>query len=684
MDLCSTCQSLGIVLNNFVVHAKTNIDERLAAPLCSLGRLSEIRDRSPECSSCKLIFESFRFGPIRQLATTTYVSNIPIYAKWMSPLGPERNKRSRTPSLYVLIWAAWPPLGPVPPKLTIRAVSSLLPAQPHFGRIVKDVFLNFDEIKSWLAHCEHSHSTCNNSAITTKPTEHFYLIDTQDLCIIQPTTLCRYFTLSYVWGAVAQFKLTGDNHESLARQFSLQPEFLSGAIRDAIALTGKLGERYLWIDTLCVVQDSATIRQQTLQDMDRIFAQSLLTIVAGSCSTADDPLLGVSKARTWKPRTGELSPIFKLSAHFDFKDVLQDTKYNQRAWTFQEYQVANRLLVFVPNGLVYFSCKEAVYAEDVVPSKDFDTDLAMLSGAESVRLRPSMSKHWQTYQRAVENYSERVLTKQEDALDAFSGILHTIDKKRSVMGLPVSVFDKALLWQPKQRLQCRQTFSSWSWVGWIGGVHWLRNGNSASQDTHPDLRTWIVWYSSSTVNCNTSAFLLHGPPHLPCPTPTNNARSSLFTANPRTCVPTPTLLPHRLRSSGAQHEGLQFLQFWTFSAQARIRLDPLAIVKNRSLLVENTGNGLRKFHVLNDQDRYCGWVLLDQTWIETIFAQRGATYEFVLLSEVDTDDLESDGNAFNAMIITWTDGIAKRAGLGQIMDRAICNIDVEWKEILLA
>jgi hypothetical protein len=139
--------------------------------------------------------------------------------------------------------------------------------------------------------------------------------------------------LSYVWGGVDQHTLTEDTLEMLKAPNGIQRSHLTTTIRDAIMFTERLGERYLWVDALCIIQDSKAVRQQTLADMDRIYAQSLLTIVAGSCTNAEDHLPGVSVQRTWKQWYRKISPGLTISAHFDFKDLLEDSVYNTRAWT---------------------------------------------------------------------------------------------------------------------------------------------------------------------------------------------------------------------------------------------------------------------------------------------------------------------------------------------------------------
>lgn len=167
----------------------------------------------------------------------------------------------------------------------------------------------------------------------TRPTKHFYMIYVLAECIVVPQEPCRYVALSHVWGGTKQHMLTEDNLEDLRKKGGIRENQVSQTIRDAMIFTRNLGERYLWCDALCIVQDSKAIRQQTLQDMGVIYGQSLITIVAGSCNNADENLPGVSTERHWMQWFQRISPSLTVSAHFDFKDHLEDAKYSRRAWT---------------------------------------------------------------------------------------------------------------------------------------------------------------------------------------------------------------------------------------------------------------------------------------------------------------------------------------------------------------
>ncbi|PVI03415.1 hypothetical protein DM02DRAFT_697933 [Periconia macrospinosa] len=288
-------------------------------------------------------------------------------------------------------------------------------------------------------------------------------------------------------------------------------------------LVEQLGERYLWVDALCIVQDSDAIRTQCIEDMDRIYMNSLLTIVAGTAKNSDSPLLGVTKKRQWLQWCERISPNFALSLHFDFKDFLEYSTYNQRAWKMQEYQLANRLLIFASNEQVYFSCKDAVYSEDVVPGDTLEAEVAMKDGAELIKIQPDKLHLWSNYRRGVETLSSRSMTHERDILNTFRGILRTICPGNSLEGLPVSIFDMALLWQPREHLTRRVGFSSWSWAGWLGKVHRFDdgslddlNGGSETEKVGTLLKEkcWIAWYSSFGKIPRSTTFHMDGPPWL--------------------------------------------------------------------------------------------------------------------------------------------------------------------------
>lgn len=113
-------------------------------------------------------------------------------------------------------------------------------------------------LSCWLNQCLESHTKCCRSAwIQNHHLDTFRVIDVQRRCVIKAPAKCQFLALSYVWGGVKQPLLLRANIEALSTEWALdlvKPR-LPGTIRDAVQLCSQLNERYLWVDSLCLVQD---------------------------------------------------------------------------------------------------------------------------------------------------------------------------------------------------------------------------------------------------------------------------------------------------------------------------------------------------------------------------------------------------------------------------------------------
>jgi hypothetical protein len=89
----------------------------------------------------------------------------------------------------------------------------------------------------------------------------------------------RYICLSHCWGSQRMFKITVDT--LVARTEGIFMEQLSQTFQDAIMITRRLGIKYLWIDSLCILQDSKSYWEVESAKMGQYYASSWLTIGAG-------------------------------------------------------------------------------------------------------------------------------------------------------------------------------------------------------------------------------------------------------------------------------------------------------------------------------------------------------------------------------------------------------------------
>ena len=151
-------------------------------------------------------------------------------------------------------------------------------------------------IRQWIDDCEQNHGpNCNGHWRKLEPhkDQSINLIDVRERCLVQKNMdKSRYFALSYVWGESAIPQTTKANFESRKFRMSLSNS-LPPTIEDAMRLVMSLNERYLWVDSLCIITDNAETKHNDILKMDAIYSHAVASIVALSGRNADSGLPGV-------------------------------------------------------------------------------------------------------------------------------------------------------------------------------------------------------------------------------------------------------------------------------------------------------------------------------------------------------------------------------------------------------
>ncbi|KAF2247538.1 HET-domain-containing protein [Trematosphaeria pertusa] len=365
----------------------------------------------------------------------------------------------------------------------------------------------------WLDVCKDHHPRCQTRV--NAPVNHFRVINLEHYCLEDITggSSVEYAALSYVWG---RFEYPVTTQRTAKKYYStggLRPEnvTLPRSIQDAMVVARQAGLRYLWVDALCILQDSPADLDIQLGHMDKIYKNATLTVVAADGENANSEFKGVLTPRKADQFVAEeVRPNVQILMPLRGSTNLEP--WQTRAWTLQEKMLSNRLLVF-SGGYMMWHCRESVHYEDMtasdaktVPGSDRTVPLlsaglreddlpasaplsySTLNGNVSVTRSPAFEK----YASLVADYTHRRMSYSSDVLRALSGILPTLSKtfaRRSKedhevfrYGLPETLIDVALLWQPvgplKRRRHCTKPtctepyMPSWSWAGWEGDVEY--------------------------------------------------------------------------------------------------------------------------------------------------------------------------------------------------------------------
>jgi hypothetical protein len=149
----------------------------------------------------------------------------------------------------------------------------------------------------WILGCENEHGIrCNATEHqSATPVTELKFIDVVHHCIVDAPPKVRYFALSYMWGGVAQMLLTTENGADLSSPGSLQKPWgmIPAVIQDAIHFVAALQERYLWVDSLCIVQDDVKVKHHQILQMGAIYNGAVASLVGAVGINANSGLAGV-------------------------------------------------------------------------------------------------------------------------------------------------------------------------------------------------------------------------------------------------------------------------------------------------------------------------------------------------------------------------------------------------------
>lgn len=298
----------------------------------------------------------------------------------------------------------------------------------------------------------------------------------------------RYVALSYCWGKSNTFITTLSTITDRTRGFTLSD--LPLTLRDAVEIAHDLGLRYIWIDALCIVQDSREDWLREAAGMASVYTNAWITIVAASARDSEEGFVALSEQLS-SPlqlpvdiRPDENTSI-KRNVVLETEMPLQDEPLFSRAWPLQEWELSPRRLVF-RHFRVDFDCKKSPQRQLMVADGiNYAAPCSLLLGTFLGQWHDSADRVWHGL---VHNYSTRDLKKAEDKLPAMEGLAQRF---REIAGVPCGRYlaglweanlPQELAWsqQPGDRkdVDVRKeetlTAPSWSWASREGGI-WFDN-----------------------------------------------------------------------------------------------------------------------------------------------------------------------------------------------------------------
>jgi hypothetical protein len=352
------------------------------------------------------------------------------------------------------------------------------------GRAIKPAEERFDLLQNWISNCSNHHSLCKVTA-GKLPTR---VIDVGEADIQEPSLKVtngesgHYIALSHCWGSNPLIRTTKDTFTQHQRQLPMSK--LPKTFHDAVVITRKLKIRYIWIDSLCIIQDDVEDWEEQAAVMGDIYTQSYLTIAAtGSKDSAGGcflPRLTGHHVRV-KCSLGDNQTgyVFIREKPKGF-DELDKSILNTRAWVAQERLLSPRTIHCDVDQLLW-ECRECRLTEDAVPVEASITQRLIWDGRLHLqypykRNGTSDGKFVWDWYHLVENYTKRNLTYEDDKLPAISGLASIMERRvgdEYFAGLWKSHLVIGLLWYREKDWLVRPAkyrAPSWSWAAFDGHI----------------------------------------------------------------------------------------------------------------------------------------------------------------------------------------------------------------------
>ncbi|KAH8649482.1 heterokaryon incompatibility protein-domain-containing protein [Tricladium varicosporioides] len=352
--------------------------------------------------------------------------------------------------------------------------------------------------RNWLRDCLENHINCPKPTATYFPSRILNVgLDSQlvhlESHVFQGSK--PYVTLSHCWGSGDILKTTSRNFNQMKN--GIQISSLSDSFLNAVSITRALGFTYLWIDSLCILQDSIEDWSFQASQMHKVYSNSSLTI----CITSSE------KTKPKQPQisfnTNAISgPVSSCSACANdyriFHPLLTtsmatmflDSPWWRRAWVMQEVLLSSRVLYWSSSGVAW-ECGSTTSSAKAITSrlrKHLKLLAKQIAPGESQsltnasRIRKYASNFQKSWKTIVEEYSKREMTYHQDKLPALAGVaakFAEVSGQIYAAGLWTENLIQSLLWcrsfasAPLARPAYRAP--SWSWASIDGPITWHKS-----------------------------------------------------------------------------------------------------------------------------------------------------------------------------------------------------------------
>ncbi|OCK80553.1 HET-domain-containing protein, partial [Lepidopterella palustris CBS 459.81] len=330
------------------------------------------------------------------------------------------------------------------------------------GRQSSSLEQRLRSVKQWFECCQQNHEQCRILEASGNRSCPTRLIDVSQqvmrLVCLPANSKASYAALSHCWGGGLPMKST--KRTLTDHMVAIHMTAMPKTYCDAITTTRKLGIQYLWIDSLCIIQDDTKDWEQEAARMASIYEGAQVTIAAAwgkngesGCFREYHPSMVVEVQEqndSGEYATGQIPKLY-LRPYPNSERYLRDAPLNSRAWTLQEIILSRRTIIFAQNQM-YWHCTSLYESEDGLESVPNVAETALPLPPLGSAIRTVMPSYelYDSWQTMIQGYSARSLTRPGDKFAALAGVTQMfrgVVKDEPLAGLWKNDLYRGLLWQ---------------------------------------------------------------------------------------------------------------------------------------------------------------------------------------------------------------------------------------------
>lgn len=280
-----------------------------------------------------------------------------------------------------------------------------------------------------------------------------------------------YAALSHCWLREDIETTKTMSHNIETRLTSLPLADLPDTFKQAIFVCRRIGVRYLWIDSLCIIQDDSADWKREAADMNTIYANAWFTIAMHHSTHGYMPFkdvqltVGGQSAVVHVRRMPELLDIVESRAVAPavgaVNEVADNVHWNsvpQRGWCYQERALSNRMIHFTEHEYLY---EERGSVRRCQCNEHFGWGLGFAGALP--RWSTEQERTHDAWRTVVQQYTQRMFGRRSDLLPGFAGIAQRFGEKRDLGQYIAGLWEKDLLkwlcWKSKEWVSARA--STW-------------------------------------------------------------------------------------------------------------------------------------------------------------------------------------------------------------------------------